>query len=184
MGGVLQNPLVVRAVDRFDNPVDGAAINWTMSDGTIASTSALTNGAGEASGTWTLGSRAGTQTATATAATGVAASFSATVAPGPARAMEKVSGDNQTGRIGVPLSDPLIVRVSDGCNNWVAGATISWGSATGTLNPVSSTTSSTGFTSSVWTLQGEANTPKSAYAHLPLLPAAGVTLWFEAKAQP
>lgn len=164
-GGVLPTSLTVLALDRFRNPVDGAVIEWTVGAGAISPARTTTSGAGEASATWTLDGRAGTQTARAAAPGGISAIFSATVTHGSASRIEKVSGDNQTGRVRQPLANPLIVRVTDGCTNPVPGATVSWGGpATNTqYSPPHSTTSTTGFASTIWTPESTGEVEAQAY---------------------
>ena len=51
-------------------------------------------------------------------------------------------GNNQNGTIGEPLIEPLVVRVTDGFGDPVAGVTVVWSAETGgTVDPASSVTS-------------------------------------------
>lgn len=62
-------PLVVRVTDTYQNPVDGAAVSWAVTDGggTLSASSTTTDTDGQASVRWTLGSAEGpVHTATAT----------------------------------------------------------------------------------------------------------------------
>ena len=71
----------------------------------------------------------------------------ATIGKGP------TSGDNQSGTVGQPLSQPIQVIVRrDGVAE--AGTQVTWATQAiaGTLNPVSSTTDAAGLASSSWTL--------------------------------
>ena len=67
------------------------------------------------------------------------------------------SGDLQTGAAGQALTDPLrIIVTRDGVPE--AGATVTWSTSDGSLNPVSGTTDADGFGSSTWTLGPDAGT--------------------------
>lgn len=68
--------------------------------------------------------------------------------------VSKVSGDNQTGTVGQPLSSPLVVKVADAGGNPVAGVAVSWAvtAGGGSVNPSSSLTSSAGLAQTTWTL--------------------------------
>jgi alpha-tubulin suppressor-like RCC1 family protein len=73
---------------------------------------------------------------------------------GTATQVSKVSGDSQTGTIGQPLPNPLVVKVTDVGNNPVSGVTVNWTvtAGGGSMNPPSSVTSSTGQAQATWTL--------------------------------
>lgn len=100
-GLALADPLVVLAVDAFDNPVAGVAIGFavTSGGGTIVGASTTTNANGLAtSGAWTLGASAGTNSAQAmaTGMMGVAAlDFTATGTEQADIAMQKTSIQTQ-----------------------------------------------------------------------------------------
>lgn len=80
-GVALANPVVVLVTDSTGAPAAGVAMTWTPSagDGSVAA-SAVTDGAGHASATWTLGSVIGDQHLTARAA-GVGTSVILAVLP-------------------------------------------------------------------------------------------------------
>jgi hypothetical protein len=66
-GEALEDPLVVMAVDRFGNPVEGAQVVWTTTGGGQLSQDTTPTGAdGTATVSWTLGDQVGVQKATAT----------------------------------------------------------------------------------------------------------------------
>jgi plastocyanin len=64
-----------------------------------------------------------------------------------------VSGNNQSGRVGQVLPDPLTVSVTDG-GQPAAAVTVNWSTATGSgaVTPASVTTDANGMASSSWTL--------------------------------
>lgn len=64
----------------------------------------------------------------------------------PAAAVAVVSGNNQQGRLGQPLAQPLVVRVTNSIGEPVPGVTVVWSVTGGTaqLNPSTSTTDADG----------------------------------------
>jgi hypothetical protein len=82
-GDTLRDPLVVLAVDRFGNPVEGVSVAWevTVGEGELSAATTSTAADGTASVVWKLGGRIGLQRVTATVegATGSPVTFSATV---------------------------------------------------------------------------------------------------------
>jgi adhesin/invasin len=63
-------------------------------------------------------------------------------------ALTVAAGDKQNGTIGEPLLDPLVVRVTDGFGDPVAGVTVVWSAETGgTVDPDTSVTSADGYAS-------------------------------------
>jgi len=149
----LPNALRVRALDAYGNGVDGLAVTWQAPFGNLSTATSTTNGAGEATTTWSLVAQMGRYSATASVPTGVSVVFGATVLPGRAHSILKVSGDNQTGRVQVPLSLPLVVRVVDFCGNGISGIGVLWGGNVqfSDFSPRTSLTSPTGHTQSTWT---------------------------------
>lgn len=80
-GAALASPVTVRVTDAAGNPVAGATVNFTPTDGsgTVSAATAPTNASGEAQTTWTLGADAGTdQLVAAVAGTSLSTTISAT----------------------------------------------------------------------------------------------------------
>jgi hypothetical protein len=67
-GQPVGQPLEVRVLDRYGNPVGGAEVAWSTDpdDGSVSAATTRTAADGSTSVTWTLGNRVGTQKATAT----------------------------------------------------------------------------------------------------------------------
>jgi hypothetical protein len=82
-GQTAESPLVVVAVDRFGNPVQGVTIRWavTVGEGQVSQEQTPTGSDGMAAVTWELGGRIGVQRVTASleGANGSPVTFSATV---------------------------------------------------------------------------------------------------------
>ena len=82
-GGALQllpNSIGARIVDAFGNPIAGATVVWTVQagGGSLAVASGITNVAGIARNSWTLGANIGTQSVSADAAGLTQVTFTAT----------------------------------------------------------------------------------------------------------
>jgi plastocyanin len=90
------------------------------------------------------------------------------------------SGDAQSATVGLALDAPLQVLVNDqGAPS--AGATVTWSTTSGSLDPASSTTDASGIASSAWTL-GTVSGSQTATATLP--GASGSPVTFTATATP
>lgn len=155
VGSALADSLVVRVVDAFGNPVSGVEVQWTVDAGGSISPASVTTGAdGLAGAERVLGNTAGTQTAQA-AADGIAGvTFTSTAVPANPTVLKLVSGDGQTGSVGNPLAEPLVVRLEDANGNGVGGQPITFvaGQTAGSVDPVNTTTDPNGLASTVWTL--------------------------------
>jgi hypothetical protein len=155
-GRRLTDPLVVRASDGFGNPVEGVAVEWSAGSGTVDPVSSVTGSDGLAETSWTLGSSTGLQSVTASSSglAGSPVTFEATALSGDADQLQRVSGNDQTARVGTELRNPLVVRLVDDAGNGVAGRAVSWIVATGggEVASTTSTTDSEGEATARWTL--------------------------------
>jgi hypothetical protein len=133
VGLALDMPLVVRVTDRAGRAVAGVDVAWavTAGAGSVAATTTSTDAAGNASTSWTLGTAAGVQTVTASTDGAGSLTFSATAAPGPPTAIEKLGGDDQQHAAGMVLPAPLEMRVTDAWGNSVTGTPVTWAVAAG-----------------------------------------------------
>jgi hypothetical protein len=151
----LADSLVVRVTDALQNPVAGVEVQWSVDGGGSISPLTVTTGAdGLAAAERVLGSSAGTQTAQA-AATGLApVTFTHTAVAANPTVLRLVSGDGQTGSVGNPLAEPVVVRLEDENGNGVGDKSVTFvaGPGGGSPSPVTATTDPNGFASSVWTL--------------------------------
>lgn len=171
VGTPLADPYVVRVTDAFGNPVAGVGIIWgvTSGGGSITPLAALTNASGLDSAIRTLGTVAGlnldTATATVPGLIGSPIVFAATANPGLVSQLSAVSGDNQSGTVGLPVGESLVVQARDQYDNAVLGALVGWSVTTGggTLSATSTPTDAQGHASARWTL-GDTAGPQSAAA--------------------
>lgn len=156
VGTQLPQPIVVRVTDTHGNAIANAGVNFsvTAGGGSVAPPATLTDATGDAHGTWTLGGQAGTQGVTASAIGTTPVSFTATATVGQAAAVAKVSGDAQSGTIGQPLAQPLVVRVTDANANPIAGAAVNWvvGTSCGSISTSVTTSDEAGNAQITWTL--------------------------------
>jgi hypothetical protein len=69
-------------------------------------------------------------------------------------AIQAIAGTGQTGTPGVPLPNPLVVKVTDNQGNAAAGVSVTWSvmSGDGTISPTTSTTAADGTASTQFTL--------------------------------
>jgi plastocyanin len=126
--GTIVEPFVVKVTDDRGNPIGGVEVSWavTAGGGSLSASVVKTDIQGEASVFLTAGDAEGDQTVTASVPDleGSPVTFSATaLAPS---AMTLVSGDGQMGRVGQPLRDSLVVRVTATDGGPLPGATVDW----------------------------------------------------------
>lgn len=114
-------PAKVIVMDAAGNPVAGASVTFTASNGgSVQPGLATTDATGMASVTWTLGQALGAQTLSAAVAGAPSVSFSATATAAPVTAattITKLSGDSQTVVQHLLLPLPLQVVVTDVLGN-------------------------------------------------------------------
>lgn len=156
VGTELPDPLVVRVMDGFGNPVEGITVAWDADEGSVDPDESVTGQDGRATTSWTLGSATGSQSASARSAdlNGSPLEFTATARAGGADRLVRVSGDDQSARPGSRLENPLVVRLVDNAGNGVPNRAVSWVVATGggEVEPGTSTTDGNGRASTEWTL--------------------------------
>jgi len=127
--------------------VEGATVTWAVSQGNgiLSSTQTITDSKGQAQIILTPSST-GTITVTAQASFTSARSniFTFTVTGIPTLTLALVSGDKQSGPVGVPLPAPFVVSVTNSAP--VEGATVTWAvsQGNGTLSSTQTNTDSKG----------------------------------------
>lgn len=140
-------PITVQVKDASGTPVSAVTVTFTPSGGaSVGHGQVLTDAAGNASTSVTVGTTVGVSGVTASV-DGVpeTVSFVVTTVAGPPAAVAVVGGSGQVGLFGATLPDPLVVGVADQYGNVVAGATVDWSTRAGTLvGAVSQRSDSTG----------------------------------------
>src|SRR5256885_956938 len=140
-------------------------VTWAAASGggSVDPATSTTDANGHAQTFRTLGILLGTQTTTATATVAgkdTTVTFSSTATAAGASQMTRAGGDGQTGTVGTTLPTQVSVRVTDQFHNPVAGVTVTWTPATGSgsVNPTTSASNSSGIATTTWTLGTAAGT--------------------------
>lgn len=133
VGEPLADPLVVEVTDTRNRPVEGASVTFELTSGgpgaDVVPHTATTDANGQANAQIVLGTTIGQQTGEARLAVGTAppkTTFTAMAVSENANNMAAVAGEDQTGSVGAPLAEPLVVQVTDAFGNPIAGVPISW----------------------------------------------------------
>ena len=175
VGSALADSLVVRVTDDLGNPVAGVEVQWAVVGGGSISPASVSSGAdGTAAAERVLGNAAGSQTAQASSTGLGSVTFTHTAEPANPTSLVLVSGDAQTGAVGAPLADSLVVRLVDDNGNGVGGKAISWvvGTGGGSPSPATATTNPNGFAATRWTLGPSAgsNLMNAVFSGVPSVP--------------
>jgi hypothetical protein len=151
VGATLQ-PITLRVVDRFANPVAGATVTVSPSQGSVTDTVLATDYAGMATVRWTLGGTIGTQKLVARVS-GIAKSVdvSATASIGKASKASFAAG-TATGTAGKALSAPATVTITDAFGNPIVGATVNFAAPGGSVSQAKVKTDAKGRATTRWTL--------------------------------
>ena len=162
------------ALDAGGNAVANTPIKWTSLDTAVASITNAATGVGTAN-------KRGTARIVAELLTGPKDTVVLTVNAA-ASSVAAVSGDNQTGVVGQPLTNPLVVRVLGSDALPLAGTPITVTFGTGATAPVSQlTTDANGLATTTWTLGGTAGSQTATLAATGL---SGSPVTFKATATP
>lgn len=157
--------VVVR--DRFNNPVNGTSVFFSVAagGGSVTGAGATTNASGVATvGSWTLGPNAGANRLTALVlSNGVAANpvtFNATATPGTAASATATTATTITGSVGGLVTPVPSIRVVDANGNPVAGVSVTFAASTGSTVVNGTKTTGTNGTASPdgWQLGATAGT--------------------------
>jgi len=148
IGQPLATPVSVRVTDQAGNPVANAIVTWTVvtGGGSVATATSTTDGNGNASVIWTLGTTPGDNTLRGSIVTGASVTISATGVVPIGTTMTIQQGNDQTIGIGAATS-PLVVMVTTAEGFPIPNVLISWavtGGTLGQLKPASSTTDQNG----------------------------------------
>jgi alpha-tubulin suppressor-like RCC1 family protein len=157
-GGLLADTLVVRALDRNGEAVEGVAVEFAVvsGGGSAISAAPATDAQGYARARWTLGPQAGENVLEARAAgfAGSPVRFTAAGGAGVATRLERVSGDGQSAVAGRQLASPFTVRATDAAGNPVSGVAVSWlvTAGGGSVTPAVGTSDAAGLARATLTL--------------------------------
>lgn len=153
VGETLTSSPLVRVLDRFGNGVPGVDVRLAVlsGGGGVASGTVTTDETGRASPVWTLGPSVGEQALGVEVEALEPALVRATaVAGGPAQ-ISSISGDGQSGTVGQPLPDPLVVELRDSFGNLATGGQVEF-VGEGSIRPMPAVADREGRASVQWTL--------------------------------
>ena len=135
VGSPLATPLAVEARATDGNGVGGVAVRFRAlsAGGTVADSLVVTDAAGRASTSATLGGGLGPQSfeASVTGLTGSPVTFNATALAGPPTQLLAAAGDAQVTTVATPVSTRPAVVLRDAGGNPVAGASVTFSAASG-----------------------------------------------------
>lgn len=166
VGQQLPQPLVIRVRDRLNNGISGLTVNFSVSadGGAVSPAAATTDAQGQASTTWTLGTKAGTyQVVASVSGAQQTVTFTARANPGPAAILSKLAGDNQYGFHGTRLDTLVAVLVRDQFGNPVRGHPVYFDTDPGNGSADSSVafTDSTGAARTGWVMPTLSGGPRT-----------------------
>jgi adhesin/invasin len=150
VGATLQ-PIVMRVVDRFENPVPGATVTISPAHGSVTDTVLATDSAGTVTVRWTLGGAIGTQKLVARVS-GIAKPIDVMATASIGRASKaSFTTSMATGVAGKAMATPATVTITDAFGNPIAGATVTFSAAGGTVSVLKAITDAKGRASTKWT---------------------------------
>lgn len=160
VGTTLPDRLIIKILDRYNNPVPSVEVAFVIAsgDGSVDPARTTTTVAGEASTNWTLGTKAGRDTVRAVVSGIDTVIFTAIAEPGPPASIDPLAGQDQADTVVQELPEPIVVRVTDEYGNGIPNVEVEWSPVknSGSVRESVSTTDSAGQTSNRWTLGKEA----------------------------
>jgi adhesin/invasin len=173
VGATKAESLVVLVTDQNATPVQGVAVTWASTGGSVSAASVPTSAPGLSKVQFTYGTGAGNQSATATVTglVGSPVSITLNATAGTAVSIAKTAGDNGTAPPSSQVS--YTVQSRDSHDNPKGGVTIDWAVATGggSIAPLQNTTGTNGNATATRTLGSELGT-QTATATAAALPGA------------
>ncbi len=164
VGQALPAPVSVKVEDEFGNSVPQVSVALEVSEGggSVSPEEAVSNESGLVITTWTMGTVTGPNTL-AVGSDGLASiQVAATATPGPPAQIAIVSGDGQSGEVGLALQFPIVVELRDQFDNLVPGSSVTF-EGDGSADPTPATADGSGQASTTWSL-GTSSGPQSMEA--------------------
>jgi adhesin/invasin len=130
VGATLQ-PIVLRVIDRFDNPVPGATVTISPLQGSVTDSVLATDSTGAVAIRWALGGTIGSQKLLARV-TGVSKPVEITATASIGRASKaSFASATASGVAGKSLASPATVTITDAFGNPIAGAMVAFTAGSG-----------------------------------------------------
>lgn len=165
------DPLAVRALDAWDNPVPGQAVAFATTAGRLAATSVATGGDGTAMTHVTFPTATGDFVVTASVG-GARVEFPHAALPAAPALLRATAGEGQSGEVGSALPVPVRVVLTDEHDNPVPGRTLTFEAAEGgSVSAATVQTDPEGAAVATWTLGPAAGTQtlRARFGSLPEL---------------
>lgn len=181
VGIALRTPLTVRAIDRYGNPAAGTRVRFLVSAGTgsgsVSAADVPVDTAGIARTEWTLAGTIGPQFLVAVYDT-MSVTFTAQAASSAPAGLGNAFGGNQTGEVGLPLGEWVVVGVFDARSVRIAGIPVTFvvTSGGGSVVAEAAVTDANGYVRARWTLGTSAEGGLQTLAARTTNPLTGVVL--------
>lgn len=161
IGTKLTQDIIMIVNDSNGDGFPNTQVNFTLTEGSVTNETITTDADGVAANSWTLGSTVGTQTLTISAfkadgtthLSGSPITVTATGLISGPNSVSLLKGDNQTGKVGLVLPNPIIVIVYKKTGGqYTEGATLNINVTEGSVSETSVVTDDRGQASITWTL--------------------------------
>jgi adhesin/invasin len=154
VGVALADPVVALVSDAQGRPVTGVPVAFAFqgeTDASVAPDAASTGADGRAAFQVTMGTRVGGIDAEVrvsdAGSRALSAPVSLTAVSADANGLAAVSGDAQSAPVSAALPDPLVVQVTDGFGNSIAGVAVAWAVDAGSVSDETTLTGPDGLAS-------------------------------------
>ena len=157
---VLANMVTVVVRDQNGQAFEGTTVNFSVTEGSVSAASVTSDVQGFASISWTLGPTLGMQTLTVTAfrsdgttaLIGSPLTINANAIAAGAWRLKLASGGDQTGKVGIPLTNPILMQVYPQYGGpYPDGETVYFAVTEGSVSPTSAVSDANGLASTTWT---------------------------------
>jgi Big-like domain-containing protein len=156
VGKLLKAPIVIRALDRYGNPVAGVPLVGASGSGAALDGVAVTDSGGKVRFRWTLGGEAGAQRLVIRLKDDTASAVvTARAAAGEPSALTLIG----PGRWGGLTQLPVTVSLTDGYGNPVAGRVVTIRTGSGSVKPARITTDAEGRAQVKWSPSAKVRSP-------------------------
>ena len=161
VGAALPTPITIKVLDANGLGTSGTTVTFSVrrGNGTLGSPTAVSNSAGIATTTWTMGNAPGAGSVTAILSTSLSLDsvvITATAVTGPAAIVNVTAGDAQNALINTQLPTAIAVKVTDLLGNPVSGVAVNWtvpaANLGGIASPATSISDANGAATTQWTL--------------------------------
>lgn len=161
VGAALPTPITIKVLDANGLGASGTTVTFSVrrGNGTLGSPTAVSNSAGIATTTWTMGNTPGAGSVTAILSTSLSLDsvvVTATAVTGAPGIVNVTAGDAQNALINTLLPTAIAVKITDLLGNPVSGVAVNWtvpaANLGGIVSPATSVSDANGAATTQWTL--------------------------------